>query len=143
MGETNIKTVMLSAWMCVLLAGCAHPWVYVDESRASVLIVRGYIGSGELQRSPGCDEMLLEAVCGSPPRSDITFVVEQTLVGAPARKRLPVQFAYTQGRPELVKGREAQYLAVLTTDGKVSELHGVAPLVRTIDGKWAVPVTMQ
>lgn len=126
-----------------LLAGCAHrPWLYVDDSRASVLIVRGYIGSGALHRS-SCYEPVAEAICGTGLRSDVTFVIEQTLVGDSAGKRVPVQFQYTDSWPELARGRGAQYLAVILTDGEVSELHGVASVARTIDGRWAIPIATE
>lgn len=143
MDKTNLKVAVVSALLCCLLAGCAHhPWLYVDDSRASVLIVRGYIASGVLNRSE-CYEVSEEAVCGIGLPSDVTFVVEQSLVGTPARKRLPVQVHYTGGWPELVKGPRAQYVAVILTDGEVSELHGVESVVRTVDGKWAIPIKMQ
>lgn len=125
--------------LCCLLAGCASPERYVDESRAWVRVVRGYIEAGTLHRWELCE--LEFAVCGAGLPSDVTFVVEEALVGA-GKRRPRAYFSYTLVWPELKLGRESQYLAVILSDGRTNELRGVVPVARTTDGKWAVPITV-
>lgn len=137
MGSTRITAVL--GLLCCLLAGCASPRYDIDESRASVLIVRGYIEGGSLNRWGPCYELEV-GVCGSGLPSDVTFVVEDALVGAAARKHLRAHLHYTQSWPDLELGRGAQYLAVILSDGGSNRIYGVVSVVRTADGKWAVPV---
>jgi hypothetical protein len=132
--------------LCCLLAGCATSSVpYVDKSSASVLVLRGYFESGKLHRwAAGCSgpAELMEVInCAPGPQSVATFVVEQTLVGATAPKRLRVHFGYAEGWPELKLGQRHQYLAAVLSDGQVNELGGAARVARTIDGRWAIPIT--
>ena len=132
--------------LCCLLAGCAASSErYVDSSRASVLVVRGYLESGTLHRSSGCRgaDPGLEVQCAPPPPSIATFVVEESIVGAPARKRLRVRFGYSPHWPEVMLGKTHQYLAAIVSDGSVHELEGVAPVARTTDGGWAIPIAME
>jgi len=117
----------------------------VDESRASVFVVRGYIEAGRIHRwheIKGPPE-LLEVINPAPgPLSVATFVVEVPLVGAPAKKRLRVRFDYPPNWPELKLGQPYQYLAAIISDGASYELEGVAPVARTIENGWAIPVTL-
>jgi hypothetical protein len=134
------------ALLCCWLAGCVgSPERDVDESRASVLVARGYIESGKLHRWPLCDgpPELMEVINCAPGRlSIVTFVIEEALVGSSASKRLRVNLAYTQSWPELARGRRHQYLAIIITDGSSHELEGAASLARTTEGRWAIPITL-
>jgi hypothetical protein len=132
--------------LCCLLAGCAASSErYVDSSRASVLVVRGYLESGKLHRSSGCKgaDPGLEVQCAPPPPSIATFVVEENIVGAPARKRLRVSFGYSPHWPEVMLGKTHQYLAAIVSDGSAHELEGVARVARTTEGGWAIPIGME
>src|SRR5688572_2552549 len=100
---------------CSSLIGCATTSeAYVDKDRASVFVVRGYLESGQLQRSARCEGSSegLEVQCAPGPRNDATFVVEDRFVGTPARK-LRAYFHYLRGWPELLPGQQHQYLAAL------------------------------
>jgi hypothetical protein len=133
--------------LCCLLAGCAaRPESYVEKTRASVLVVRGYLESGELHRWKECQgpPELLEVInCVPGPRSVATFVIDEPILGTPTRSRLRVQFGYAGYWPELKLGHRYQYLAALISDGASNELEGVAPVARTTEGAWAIPITME
>jgi hypothetical protein len=67
----------------------------------------------------------MEVVNCAPGRQSVaTFVVEQTLVGATAQKRLRVHFGYLDGWPELKLGQRHQYLAAVLSNGQAHELGG-------------------
>jgi hypothetical protein len=137
--------------LCCLLAGCAaRPELsvpHVDETRAAVLIVRGYLESAKLHRWKDCQgpPELLEVInCATPwPLSVATFVIDEPIVGTPTRSRLRVHFAYSYLWPELKVGHRYQYLAALISDGSSNELKGVAPVARTTEGAWALPITLE
>jgi hypothetical protein len=146
---TEPELSRLAAWwpLCCLLAGCvARPEEYVDKTRASVLVVRGHLESGELHRWKPCEgpPELLEVInCVPGLHSFATFVIDEPIVGTPTRTRLRAYFGYAENWPELKLGHRYQYLAALTIDGTSSELQGVAPLARTTEGAWAIPIALE
>jgi len=124
----------------LLLSTCASTSdYYVDEERASVLLVRGYLESGALHRWQTCDDGMTGFIdCATGLPSEATFVVEEAILGAPRRKRLRLHFRYAAHWPELALRQ--QYVAVILSDGSVDELEGVATVAPTVDGRWAIPV---
>jgi hypothetical protein len=150
MSESGLPRSALWGFLCSLLAACvANPKHQdVDKTRASVLVARGHFETGTFHRWTDCTEGFDPEVrgvidCAPPLESAATFVVDEALVGnAHAKTRLQVYFEYAQGWPELKLGHRYEYLAALITDGSSTEVTGVSPVSRTIEGNWAIPITM-
>jgi hypothetical protein len=138
--STNLSALVLA---CALSAGCASD-PRVDEETADLVVVRGFIESGELYRWPSCPgpQDFLEVVnCVPGSRSTVRFLVEEPIVGAVRRKHLPITFGYAPHWPEVNVGASSRYLALVLTDGRRYEMHGVAAVLETEAGGWAIPAT--